>query len=195
MARRSNGKPATNETPSGQAQTVTLPALLAGGSDREFRELIAELYAFVGRLQAMRRELADALKVSVAEFGVLLGVRHLERLGRVRVRAIADHLHISAPNVTATISSLQATGWLTKRVDPDDQRAVSIALTPFGKSALDAFARECCELNDVWFRDTTRAEMLTVTGFLRRLETSYEPAFLVAKSIQQRNALPERTRA
>ncbi|MEC7303824.1 MAG: hypothetical protein VXV97_14890, partial [Pseudomonadota bacterium] len=51
--------------------TVSLPNLLVDGSDAEFRELIALLYATSGRLQAMRRELAKALSVSIAEFSVL----------------------------------------------------------------------------------------------------------------------------
>ena len=42
--------------------TVSLPNLLVDGSDAEFRELIALLYATSGRLQAMRRELAKALR-------------------------------------------------------------------------------------------------------------------------------------
>ena len=40
--------------------TISLPNLLVDGSDAEFRELIALLYATSGRLQAMRRELAKA---------------------------------------------------------------------------------------------------------------------------------------
>lgn len=195
MARRTAALKETEGADDADSPTTTLPELLECGSDREFRELIAELYSFVGHLQAMRRELADALNVSVAEFGVLMGVRHLARFGRVRVKMIADHLHISATNVTATISALQATGWLTKCVDPDDQRAVSVAFTQTGKAALDVFARDCCELNDVWFQGVNRTAMLTVTAFLRRLDVSYLPALMAARSIKGRNALPAPVRA
>ncbi|MEC8137323.1 MAG: hypothetical protein VX107_14320, partial [Pseudomonadota bacterium] len=72
--------------------TVSLPNLLVDGSDAEFRELIALLYATSGRLQAMRRELAKALSVSIAEFSVLTALMYLEQHEtRIRVRTVADH--------------------------------------------------------------------------------------------------------
>src|ERR1700729_2259527 len=110
-------------------QTVTLPELLVGGSDQQFRELIALLYASIGQLQSMRRELATALGVSTTDLSVLLALHHLSASGRVGIRAIADHLRMAATNVTSTVSDLQGKGWLLKRADPDDGRAVSIELT------------------------------------------------------------------
>jgi DNA-binding MarR family transcriptional regulator len=186
MSRRNAKIGAPPDLIGSEAQTVTLPALLAGGSDSEFRELIAELYSFVGRLQGIRRELAAALDVSVVEFGVLMGIRHLARRGRVRVKDIADHLHVSPPNVTSAINTLEAGGWLRKDSDPDDQRAVSIELTSRAKRALHTFASACCDLNDVWFKDVNREQMLTVLGFLQQLNSAYPEASFVARSLGKR---------
>jgi DNA-binding MarR family transcriptional regulator len=156
--------------------TVTLPELLVEGSDHEFRELIALLYASIGQLQSMRRQLADSLGVSTTELSILLGLHHLSTSGRVRIRQIADHLCIAAPNVTAAISSLEQQGWVGKSTDPSDARAVSIVLTPGASVRLDAFAERCARLNDCWFRGLTRKDMLVVTGFFRRLDQHYDAA-------------------
>ena len=103
--------------------TVSLAALLDGESDAEFRELIALLYATSGRLQAMRRDLAKALGVSVAEFSVLTGLMYLERQqDRIRIRTVADHLRVSGAQVTAIVGKLQSVAGST---NPATRRTVA----------------------------------------------------------------------
>ena len=96
--------------------TVSLTTLLDSGSDAEFRELIALLYATSGRLQAMRRDLAKALGVSVAEFSVLTGLMYLERQrDRIRIRTVADHLRVSGTQVTANVKPVAGSTNLATR--------------------------------------------------------------------------------
>ncbi len=162
---------------------MTRPELLINGSDHAFRELIALLYASIGHLQSMRRRLADTLGVSTTELSILLALRHLSTTGAVRVKHIADHLRIAASNVTAALSTLQSNGWVAKTADPDDSRAVSIALTSCANSRLAAFAGHCSALNDHWFAGLTRRDMLAVTAFLRRLDEHYDAAYAIACSM------------
>jgi MarR family transcriptional regulator, organic hydroperoxide resistance regulator len=167
----------------GPGQTVTLPELLVSGNDHVFRELIALLYASIGQLQSMRRELAAALGVSTMDLAVLLALHHLTSMGRVGIRGIADHLRLAATNVTATVSELQSKGWLVKRADPDDRRALSIELTPDARQALKEFASRCSALNDVWFSGLRSEEMQTVVAFFHRLDKQYGAAHAVARSM------------
>ena len=96
--------------------TVSLPNLLVDGSDAEFRELIALLYATSGRLQAMRRE--RALSVSIAEFSVLTALMYLEQ-HETRIRAhVADHLRVSGAQVTDIVRKLKATDGLIRKPIP-----------------------------------------------------------------------------
>lgn len=165
--------------------TVSLPELLQGGSDAEFRELIALLYATSGRLQNMRRQLAKALSVSDAEFSVITGLMYLERHEkRIRVRTVADHLRVSAAQVTAIVGKLQRGGWVDKADDPDDSRAVSLSLTAQAHDRLAAFAPFLRDVNDRWFDGVTRAEVATVGGFLRRLIRQYEGANSKVRDLQ-----------
>lgn len=164
--------------------TTSLPELLTAGSDAEFRELIALLYATSGRLQAMRRDLAKALGVSIAEFSVLTGLMYLERHeSHVRVRTVADHLRVSAAQVTAIVGKLQAGGWVDKAADPDDSRAVSLTLTDKTRSRLAAFAPYLREVNDRWFAGTDKKEVDAVRVFLRRLVRQYDSASLKARDV------------
>ena len=164
--------------------TTSLTELLDQGSDAEFRELIALLYATSGRLQAMRRDLAKALGVSVAEFSVLTGLMVLERQEKsVRVRTVADHLRVSAPQVTALVGKLQAGGWLQKETDPDDSRAVSLTLTDKTRQRLSDFAPYLREINDRWFAGAPKQEVAAVRVFLRRLVRQYDSASLKARDM------------
>ena len=164
--------------------TITNQELVVDGSDHEFRELLALLSAATGRMQSMRRELAKALGVSVAEFSVLTALMHLERKGSVRVRTIAEHLHVAGAHVTATIKRLSQLGWVTKSVDFNDSRAVSLRLTTKGLGKLTSFASVLCAVNDCWFAGMSRAEMLIASEFLRRLVNQYDSAMTKAKDMR-----------
>ncbi len=162
--------------------TVSLTTLLDSGSDAEFRELIALLYATSGRLQAMRRDLAKALGVSVAEFSVLTGLMYLERQrDRIRIRTVADHLRVSGTQVTAIVGKLQTGGWVDKSSDPEDSRAVSLTLTDKTRARLSAFAPFLRDVNDRWFVGTSKEEIDAVRAFLHRLVRQYDSASLRAR--------------
>ena len=176
MAKATKGRP---------GQTVTLPQLLVGGSDHVFRELIALLYASIGQLQSMRRELATALGVGTTDLSVLLALYHLSVEERVGIRAIAEHLRMAATNVTATVSDLHSKGWLLKRADPDDGRAVSIELSATARRKLDEFASRCAAMNDAWFGGLSRHDMQRVIAFFRRLEDQYGDARAIAQGMSR----------
>ena len=164
--------------------TVSLPALLGGAGEADFRELNALLYATSGRLQAMRRDLARALGVSVAEFSVLTGLMYLERQQeRIRIRTVADHLRVSGAQVTAIIRKLQTGGWVNKSRDPEDSRAVSLTLTNTTRKRLAEFAPFLREVNDRWFAGTRKEEVDAVRTFLHRLVRQYNGASLRARDL------------
>ena len=165
--------------------TVSLPNLLVDGSDAEFRELIALLYATSGRLQAMRRELAKALSVSIAEFSVLTALMYLEQHEtRIRVRTVADHLRVSGAQVTAIVRKLGSNGWVDKKTDPDDSRAVSLSLTSGARKKLATFAPFLRAVNDRWFDGMTRREFEAVGKFLQRIVRQYDGANAKALDLQ-----------
>ncbi len=85
MARtaRSNGRPAKARPGrgSGDGLTVSLRQFLVDGTDLQFREFVADLFAAAAGMQSLRRALAKSVGLSAAEFSVLLATRHLQRRG------------------------------------------------------------------------------------------------------------------
>jgi len=164
--------------------TVSNPELVIEGSDHDFRELLALLSATAGRMQSMRRELAKALGVSIAEFSVLTALMHLEQKGNVRVRTVADHLHIAAAHVTLIVKQLALSGWVLKTVDLSDSRAVSLRLTAEAQEKLALFAPLLCAVNDRWFAGMSRSEMRTASEFMQRLIGQYDSAIIKAQDMR-----------
>lgn len=165
--------------------TVTIPSLIRSGRDSDFGEMISLMYAALPRLQTIRRTLAQSLDLSSSEFAVIITLLRAEDRAGLRIRRIADELHVAAANVTATVVKLERMGWVAKTPDPKDNRAVAISLTQKARSKLDAFAENLHYVNDVWFQGTTRDEFKAVVSFLRHIINRYQPALNAARELNQ----------
>jgi DNA-binding MarR family transcriptional regulator len=141
------------------------------------------MYAALGRLQTMRRTLAQALGLSSSEFAVIITLLRAEQGTGLRIRRIADELYIAAANVTFTVLKLEKMGWVAKTADPIDSRAVAIKLTSHARARLSAFADNLHFVNDQWFRGTTRKEFEAVVSFFRHLIDHYQPALDAAREL------------
>lgn len=163
--------------------TTSIETFLDNGSDTRLRELVALMYAAAGRLQSMRRELARSLNVSAAELSVLLTLYGSSRNGRMRIKEIADNLHIAAANVTASVNALAQQNWIEKTNDSRDSRAVLVFLTAEGRERLDRFASKLRSVNDIWFADISAREYRHVMRFLKRIIDQFDSAYLAAKIV------------
>lgn len=155
---------------------VSLEELLMGGSDDNFREFMVLLYAMSSRLQTLRRHIAKALSISAAEFGVLMAIAHLEKDSEVKIREIADHLHIAAAHVTAKVGLLEKQGLVSKTADSKDARAVSVQLTPAALDRLNQIAPSLRKINDTLFQGLSRGEFLIVSEFMCRFIDQHDTA-------------------
>jgi MarR family transcriptional regulator, organic hydroperoxide resistance regulator len=73
---------------------------------------------------------------------------------RVETRRIADSVGISKATLTGVAKTLMDRGWIERIQSTEDRRLVSLALTPAGKSLLDAL-----------YPDFNAAESAIVAGF------------------------------
>jgi DNA-binding MarR family transcriptional regulator len=160
------------------AKVVTSKAI--GHDSDAFRELIALLYASTGRLQSMRRALAQHLGVEASEMATLLALEHLHRKGDVSVKAIAKHLHIMAANITSTLSRLESLGWIRKQPHPKDVRRLCITLTPKALAALATLHVKLDKVNEAWFGSMKSEELATILAFLTRIERRFPAALHLA---------------
>lgn len=79
----------------------------------------------------------DAYGISVSEWRV---VAHLSQADSVSVREIHARVDMDKPKVSRAASRLEAAGYVTKTVNPNDRRLVELSLTPKGREMIDALA-------------------------------------------------------
>jgi DNA-binding MarR family transcriptional regulator len=145
------------------------------------REFVSDFYAAMSLMRNVRRALASTVKLSSAEWSVMLAVWYLGRSGETTVRDIADHLHVAAAHMTAEIGKLVAAGLLVKRAHPTDGRAVGIHMTKAGQDMFRRISPILREVNDDLFVRIPYADMVIVHRFLRSIIAQAPAAVRVAE--------------
>jgi MarR family transcriptional regulator, organic hydroperoxide resistance regulator len=153
-------------TKSADIPTVGIEGLVAG-NEQAFRDFMSEIFAAASTMQTLRRITAKPFGLTSTELAVMLAVAKLKP--QPSVRRIADHLHISASNVTADVGKLVGRRLLRKLPDPDDARAIRIALTEKGNGLIASMTPALRAVNDRLFSTMSRAEMETITKLLRHV--------------------------
>ena len=83
----------------------------------------------------LNRHLAEA-DLTVSQFGTLEVLHHL---GPLNQRAIGEKLLKSGGNITMVIDNLEKCGYVERKKDPSDRRAVLIHLTKEGETFIRNF--------------------------------------------------------
>lgn len=169
--------------------TITLPPMLASGSDLSFRETLYFMFFAFGRLQAFREAFGRAMALTAPQFIVLIGTAYRQGSEGVSVRTLADHTLMAATHVTTEVGRLIDKGLLTKSANMRDRRSVLIRLSPAGEVAIRAINPLLRQVNDLLFQDVSREDFAVVARFLRTfaLNTEYAMA-AVRRAKQERTA-------
>src|SRR5258706_14844061 len=128
--------------------TVSRPALLAGGSDGEFRGLIHDLIAYGHKLDACRDAFAAIAGLSGVQYEILMLVSRADGLS---VGEVAARLHRSGAFITVEANKLVARGILEKVGDPGDGRRVLLRSNEKSRELLERLAPFQRRVNDVLF--------------------------------------------
>lgn len=139
-------KPAAPPLPA----TISRPALLSGGSDREFRALIHDLMAYSRRISACRDAFAAILGTSGMQYEILMLISRLGPAG-IAVGEAATRLHRSSAFITIESGKLVDRGVLEKFGDPDDGRSVRLRVTRKGADMVRRIAPVQQQVNDALF--------------------------------------------
>lgn len=83
----------------------------------------------------LNKHLAE-VDLTVSQFGTLEALYHL---GPLNQRAIAEKLLKSGGNITMVIDNLEKSGYVMRKKDPQDRRAVLIHLTEKGDEFINEF--------------------------------------------------------
>ena len=161
--------------------TISRPELLNDGTDRDFRKLVHNIFAFMARHETIRDGHARQIGLAGVEYTILISIGHLGLDGDVNVKTIADHLHMSGAFVTTVTSKLQTLGLVEKTQDSVDRRRISLAITEKGKALLRQLAPYQREINDVEFGPLSREDFQAVARILEALIASSDKAFALQR--------------
>ena len=128
--------------------TVSRPALLATGSDGEFRGLIHDLIAYGHRLDACRDAFAAIVGISGVQYEILMLVSRADGLS---IGEVAARLHRSGAFITVEANGLVERGILEKASDPADGRRVLLRRNSRSFELLKRLAPFQVRINDVLF--------------------------------------------
>lgn len=154
-----------NRAPAGALpRTVTLPALIRDGTDREFRIFVHRLLAFSARIEAIRSGFGALIGLSGIQYSTLISIAHLGRDEPVGVKEVAAHLSLSGSFATLVIGQLVTLGLVDKEANPEDRRRVRLTVTDKGRALLTELAPVQRDVNDVLFGplDADRFRFLNV---------------------------------
>jgi DNA-binding MarR family transcriptional regulator len=157
--------------------------------DADIRELTSMLYAALSRFQTLRRTFAGMLNLTPSEFAIVMSLHGLDKNKGTRIRELADRIHVAAANCTATVKALERKGWVTKTINPDDSRALSVQLTGRSRGALDNFFRNIHPINQIWFDHVTKSDRASVRKTLGYLIEQYPAALQKARTIKRQRKI------
>ena len=113
-----------------------------GTSYKGSKQEITTLNAFIKLMRAteslnnrLNRHLSD-VNLTVSQFGALEVLFHL---GPLNQRTIGEKLLKSGGNITMVVDNLEKQGYVVRKNDPADRRAVLIHLTPEGEKFIEGF--------------------------------------------------------
>lgn len=156
--------------------TVTRPELLNNDTDRDFRKLVHNLFAFMARHEAIRDGHARQIGLAGIEYTILISIGHLALDGDVNVKTVADHLHMSGAFITTVTSKLQVLGLIEKTQDGIDRRRISLVTTERGKSLLCKLAPYQREINNVEFGSLSKEDFQFLSKIFEDLIVSGDEA-------------------
>jgi DNA-binding MarR family transcriptional regulator len=156
--------------------TISRPELIVNGSDKEFRELVHNLFGFLARHERIRSGHAGFIGLAGIEYTVLITIAHLSLEGDVNVKSVADHLHLSGAFITSTAQRLLKLGLIHKTIDSADRRRVTLTVSSKGRGALEQLAPVQRRVNDVEFGCLSRAEFKAINELMKRLIQSGDQA-------------------
>ncbi|MCA6108513.1 MarR family winged helix-turn-helix transcriptional regulator [Bradyrhizobium cenepequi] len=168
--------------------TVSIPHLMADGSDPAFRHFIHDTLAFSARLQAVRSQLGTVIGLSGTQYTVLLAVAHLSGKDRkIGVNQVAEHLHLSGAFVTMEINKLVARGLVRKHIDSEDRRRVILAVSPKGRALLSELAAAQRPVNDMLFRGLSASDFKKLRKLMSGMvDAADEAAHLIKNTLRSR---------
>jgi len=151
------------------ALTVSRRALLTGGNDQLFREMVTDLITISLTMESVRAALGARIGITGPQYSILVAILRMHHGEHVRVRDVAAYLHVSAAFVTAEAGKLAQRGLLRKLPSTSDGRSRLLTLTRRGEAQLERLTPDIREVNDRFFASLDRSDFVCLSRIAREL--------------------------
>ena len=141
-----------------------------------FRKLVHDFFAFNARHEAVRAGHARRIGLAGIEYTILISVARLSRGGKVNVKTLADHLHVTTGFIANTTNKLQDMGLIEKTPDPEDRRRILLTITDKGRADLETLAPRQRQVNDLEFGSLSAEDFQQLCRIIEVLVDSSEQA-------------------
>ena len=155
------------------------PSASAYAIDEWPRDLIWDIFAISSHLAEVRRVWAKMLGVSGPQWLILMAVDYLDERNGVSVGTVSTKLHVNQTFVVAQSKTLEANGYLARRISEKDARVVLMSLTDQTRRKLTVIAPRRREVNDFIFSQIDEANMKTVSQAMSLIRTKLERAVIL----------------
>ncbi len=154
--------------------TVTRPELLVDGKDDTFRAMVHAALAFSARLQAIRDGYARFVGLTGPQYTILVSIQHLQYIGDVGVKLVADHLSLSGTFVTTETNKLVRSKLVAKTKAEGDGRRVNLTTLPAGDALLTKLSAVQQQVNNAHFGSLSADEFVCLCKIMPDLVASSE---------------------
>ena len=113
-----------------------------------------------------------------------MAVDYLDERNGVSVGTVSAKLHVNQTFVVAQSKTLEANGYLTRRISEKDARVVLMSLTDQTRRRLTAIAPRRREVNDFIFSHFDEATMETVSQAMSLIQARLERAVILLSTDQ-----------
>jgi len=165
--------------------TVSRPALLAEGSDAQFRGFIHDLIGYGRRLDECRDAFAAIAGVSAAQYEILMLVSHA---GGLSLSEVAARLRRSGAFITIEANKLAERGILDKASDAADRRRVLLQPNRKSLQLLEKLAAFQVRINDELFAHLGAKQFREARALLREHLASADRAVALLGVLMQEAA-------
>ena len=135
-------------------------------TDRD--EPLADL--FMSRARALRRRWSGSVAPWDLSPHQARALRVVASHEPARRGEVASHLRIAPRSATEVLDGLEARDLVRREADPDDRRAVRVALTPQGRSVLAEVSRARDGESAAYLASLSPREQTQLARLLRRLD-------------------------
>lgn len=167
--------------------TVSLPQMLDGANDQQFRQAIYRIVQAASRLGDCREGFAREIGLTGNQYLVLMSIAHLQRDEGIGIASVAVHVGLAASHVTTDVGRLVRKGLLRKRPSPVDKRAVLVSLTAEGEATVHKISKVIRVVNDILFQSISREELEQARIVSEKLVRNSERAIAELRLIHTRH--------